>query len=192
MTPHINPDGQVILDVAPEISSLSDVSLTISPGVNEPIINTRSAESRVEVMSGQTVVIGGLMEDRKTSTVDKVPILGDIPILGEAFKRTRKSKQKTELLIFMTPHVAEGSEGLEDMAHDELQGTKLTPNAVAPGMFPEHMRNMKRGATPRSSASTQPADVIGRRRSRRRKPRRSRRVRSNVSCPFSPVLGGEG
>jgi hypothetical protein len=58
---------------------------------------------------------------------------------GEAFRRTRRNKVKTELLIFLTPHVAEGPAELEPMTDDELKGTKLTPNAVAPGMFQEHM-----------------------------------------------------
>ncbi len=154
VTPHINPDGQVILDVAPEISSLSDLSLAISPGVQEPVINTRSAESRVEVKDGQTVVIGGLMEDRKTSTIDKVPIIGDIPWIGELFKHTRHSKVKTELLIFITPHVTEGTAGLEDMTGDEVRTTRLAPNAVAPGVFQKHLNDMRRGGIP----STRPAD----------------------------------
>jgi hypothetical protein len=108
----------------------------------------RSAESRVEVTNGQTVVIGGLMEDRKTRFLDKVPILGDIPILKYAFSRTREAKTKTELLIFLTPHVAERPELLGGMSEDEMGGTTLTPNAVEPGMFDDHMRNMKRGAMP--------------------------------------------
>jgi type II secretion system protein D len=155
VTPHINPDGQVILDVAPEISTLSEQSITISPGVESPILNKRSAVSRVEVQSGQTVVIGGLMQDRKTTTVDKVPLLGDIPGIGEIFKRTRKSKVKTELLIFLTPHVAENTHGLEEMSTDELQGTKLTPNAVTPETFQDHMKGLRRGSMP----LTRPSDL---------------------------------
>jgi general secretion pathway protein D len=158
VTPHINPDGQVILDVAPEISQLTDSSITVSPGVAIPILNKRNAESRVEVKNGQTIVIGGLMEDRKTSTVNKVPILGDIPLIGEVFRRTRRSKVKTELLIFLTPHVAEGPDTLEDMSADEMGGTKLTPDAVAPGMFQDHMRGMKRGAMPLTRAVGPDAD----------------------------------
>src|SRR5690606_21625864 len=101
--PHINPDGLVILDVAPEISALTGSSVQLNELVSQPIIAKRSAQSRVGVRDGQTIVIGGLMEDRKTSTVDKVPLLGDIPLLGNLFKRTRNTKAKTELLIFLTP-----------------------------------------------------------------------------------------
>jgi type II secretion system protein D len=154
VTPHINLDGQVILDVAPEISAITDSDVVISPGVPAPIINKRSAESRVKVQNGQTIVIGGLMEDRRVSTVDKVPLIADIPIIGEAFKRTRHAKVKTELLIFLTPHVAERTDGLEERGQDEVQGTKLMPDAVEPGMFQSHMEGMKRGAAP---ASTRPS-----------------------------------
>ncbi|MDB5303358.1 MAG: gspD 1 [Phycisphaerales bacterium] len=154
VTPHINPDGMVILDVAPEISQLTGTTVSIGAGVNAPVIAKRAAQSRVGIMNGQTIVIGGLMEDRKTSTVSKVPILGDIPWIGELFKRTQASKSKTELLIFLTPHVAQQPGALKPMSDDEMRGTKLTPHAVEPGTFDEQMRGMRRGASPQ----TQPAD----------------------------------
>src|SRR5690606_33875570 len=143
--PHINPDGLVILDVAPEISTLTSTTVPISELVNAPVIAKRSALSRVGVKSGQTIVIGGLMEDRKTSTVAKVPILGDIPLIGNAFRRTQQTKVKTELLIFLTPHVATDPDLLEDMADQELDGTQLVPNAVSPGTFRDHMEGLQRG-----------------------------------------------
>ena len=145
--PHVNPDGLVILDVAPEISTLTGVTVPISELVNAPVIAKRSALSRVGVQNGQTIVIGGLMEDRKTDTINKVPILGSIPILGNLFKRTATSKSKTELLIFLTPHVASDPAQLDQMSDDELKGTQLVPNAVRPGEFQRHMDNMQRGST---------------------------------------------
>jgi general secretion pathway protein D len=148
VTPHINPEGLVILDVAPEISQLADTTVPISAGVDAPVINKRSAQSRVGIINGQTIVIGGLMEDRKTTSVSKVPILGDIPLLGELFKRTQVSKSKTELLIFLTPHVAQQPETLKPMSQDEMNGTKLTPNAVEPGTFDDHLKGMNRGDVP--------------------------------------------
>jgi general secretion pathway protein D len=147
VVPHINPDGLVILDVAPEISALTGGSVPISETVSSPIFAKRSAQSRVGVQNGQTIVIGGLMEDKKTQTVDKVPFLGDIPLVGNAFKRNRLVKTKTELLIFLTPHVAARPEQLKQMGEDEIDGTKLTPSSVYPGAFQEHMRGMQRGAT---------------------------------------------
>ncbi len=159
--PHINPDGLVIMDVAPEISTLGSEQVPISNNVFAPTIKKRSAESRVAVKSGQTVVIGGLMEDRMTESVDKVPFLGDIPILGEAFKRTIKSKTKTELLIFLTPHVAVNPDALTDMSKQETDGTKLTPKAIGPGVYDEHQQGMRRGETARPEPGDNSDSRIG-------------------------------
>jgi general secretion pathway protein D len=155
VTPHINPEGLVILDVNPEISSLTGQTVAISNGVGAPVFDTRSAMSRVGVLDGKTIVIGGLMEDKKTETVTQVPFLGSIPIIGELFKRHQQDKTKTELLIFLTPHVAESPEQLKQMSQDELNGTQLVPNAVYPGAFQEHMKGMHRGEAS-APAATQP------------------------------------
>jgi general secretion pathway protein D len=148
VTPHINPDGVVILDVEPEVSQLTSQEVPISSTTFAPVIAKRSAESRIAVKDGQTIVIGGLMEDRKTTAITKVPLLGDIPLIGAAFSRTQATKTKTELLIFLTPHVAARPESLQPMSEDEERGTKLTPKAVAPGVFEEHMEGMQRGRSP--------------------------------------------
>ena len=124
-------------------------TVPITVGVGSPIINQRSAASRVAVMDGQTIVIGGLMSDQKTQNVSKVPILGDIPGLGLLFQRNTTNTRKTELLFFLTPHVAARPGDLEGMSKDEIKGTKLTPNAVSPGTFQEHIEGMRRGATTR-------------------------------------------
>jgi general secretion pathway protein D len=147
VTPHINPDGLVILDVAPEISSLTGTTVPIQAGVDAPVIAKRSADSRVGIPNGQTIVIGGMMEDKKTSTIRKVPLLGDIPVLGLLFKRTEVTKTKTELLIFLTPHVAQQPVKLHNMSQDEMNGVKLTPNAVQPGTFDDHLKGLQRGKT---------------------------------------------
>jgi general secretion pathway protein D len=95
------------------------------------------------------------MEDRKNATIDKVPILGDIPLLGLAFQRHQDKKTKTELLIFLTPHVASQPDMLKGMSDDEMNNSRLIPNAVYPGAFQEHKRGLDRGAAP---PSTQPAN----------------------------------
>ncbi|HEY7090207.1 MAG TPA: secretin N-terminal domain-containing protein, partial [Tepidisphaeraceae bacterium] len=152
--PHINPDGLVIMDVAPEISALTGTTVPISSNVSAPVIAKRSAQSRVGVQNGQTIVIGGLMEDRKTETINKVPIIGDVPFVGELFKRSQKDKTKTELLIFLTPHVASNPLMLQQMSAEEVQTTKLTPQAVEQGQFEQQQQGMRAGQTP---ATTEPA-----------------------------------
>ena len=145
--PHINPDGIVTLQVAPQISQLTAQTVTVGPGVSVPIIASRQATSQVAIADGQTIVIGGLMQDQTTLTVNKIPLIGDIPFIGAAFSRTQYDKTKPELLIFLTPHVAEAPSALPGMSRDEMRGTQLTPNAVSPGNFQEHMEGMRRGST---------------------------------------------
>lgn len=157
VTPHINPDGLVILDVNPQISALTDTNIQLSPGVSSPVFQKRSADSRVAIVNGQTIVIGGLMQDQKTSTLRKVPILGDIPLLGLLFQRNQVKKTKTELLIFLTPHVAQQPDTLLPMSLEESRGTRLTPSAVTPGTFQDHMQGMKRGG---GSPQTRPSQPI--------------------------------
>lgn len=147
VTPHINPEGLVIMDVAPQISQLTAQNVTVGPGTTAPVIATRSATSRVAVRDGQTIVIGGLMQDQKTLTVNKVPILGDIPLIGVAFSRTQVDKTKTELLIFLTPHVALEPDTLKPISQEELKGTRATQDAVEKGAFDEHMRGLQLGTT---------------------------------------------
>ena len=153
VTPHIKPDGLVILDVAPTLSQLTNYNIQISAGVTSPIFDQRTANSRVGIRNDDTIVIGGLMQDQKTVTVNKIPLLGDIPLVGAVFSRTQIDKTKTELLIFLTPHVALQPGLLQSMSEKEKGTLKLTPNAVDPGVYQEHMNGMRTGEMPQ----TQPA-----------------------------------
>lgn len=130
VTPHINPDGLVILDVAPEISALTGTNVSITEGVSAPVYATRSATSRVAIQDGQTIVIGGLMEDRLTESERKVPLLGDIPLLGGLFRRTTSEKSKTELLIFLTPQVALQPEAMEAISDREIEQSRIAPGII--------------------------------------------------------------
>src|SRR5205807_6823373 len=104
--PHINPDGVVTLQVSPQVSQLTAQTVNVGLGVSVPVIASRQATSMVAIKDGQTIVIGGLMQDQKTLTINKIPLIGDIPIIGSIFSRTIVDKTKTELLLFLTPHVA--------------------------------------------------------------------------------------
>jgi len=104
VTPHISTPNSVILDMEPQVSSYeygTDV-----PGI--PIINTRNLKSRVLIYDGQTLVVGGLIRDEIRESQFKVPVLGDIPLLGALFRYTTKSKNKVNLVIFITPHIIKG------------------------------------------------------------------------------------
>ncbi|HYG76468.1 MAG TPA: type II secretion system secretin GspD [Planctomycetota bacterium] len=144
VTAHINEEGLVILDVAPEVSSLTGTTVPISENVSAPVFAKRSALSRVGIKDGQTIVIGGLMEDRKTETEQGVPILRKIPGLGTLFRRKQTTKAKTELLIFLTPHVAQDPSKLKEMSLEEEERLRLVPKAVRPGAYLEQKEGMGR------------------------------------------------
>ncbi len=127
VTPFITPDGLVEMIVAPEISSLSDRTVDIGNNATAPVIEKRSADTVVVTPSGKTVVIGGLIATQKINQDRKVPLLGDIPLLGYAFKRKVKQDTKTELLIFMTPTVIQRPGDLAQASLKETDRLRLAP-----------------------------------------------------------------
>jgi general secretion pathway protein D len=131
VTPFITSGGMVEMILAPQISDLSEQTVAISTGVSAPVINTRSAQTVVVTPDGQTVVIGGLMENRKIETDSKIPILGDIPLLGAAFKHKVRSSTKTELLIFLTPHIVKQPTQLAAMTANERANSQIVPKAFS-------------------------------------------------------------
>ena len=120
VTPYITSDGLVEMIVAPQSSSI-DPTLTvpIAQGVNAPVIDTVAANTVAVTPSGQTVVIGGLMQRTKSSAEHKIPFLGDIPLLGNLFKRKTTSNAQEELLIFLTPYVIQAPTQLAALSNDE-------------------------------------------------------------------------
>ncbi len=134
VTPFVTSSGMVELIVSPQISNLSDKSVAITTGTNAvgaPIINQRSADTVVVTPDGQTVVIGGLMQNAKTMTESKIPLLGDIPLLGLAFRRRVTSDEKTELIIFLTPHIVKSPVELANMTSAARKNTKEVPKAFS-------------------------------------------------------------
>jgi type IV pilus assembly protein PilQ len=101
VTPHINTGNRITMDVHPEVSDLASQA-TVQGGI---IINTTMADTRVMVNDGETAVIGGLIRSNESTNKRGVPILMDIPLLGNLFRSTSTTKQKRELLIFVTPKI---------------------------------------------------------------------------------------
>jgi general secretion pathway protein D len=129
VTPFISNDGMVEMIVSPEISSLTDQTVAISTGVSVPVIAKRSADTVVMTPNGQTVIIGGLMQNSKTGADSKIPFLGDIPLLGNLFKRQAKSSSKTELMIFLTPHIVSTPQQLVALSARESKAAQLPKKA---------------------------------------------------------------
>ncbi|MBA3452904.1 MAG: type II secretion system secretin GspD [Deltaproteobacteria bacterium] len=119
--PHVSIDDTVLLELKHDAKDLAKESAELGPSWT-----TRSFETRVLVRDQQTVVIGGLMQEREIQIEDKVPILGDIPVLGNLFKTTAKRKTKSNLVIMLTPYIVKDQMDLETIRarkireHDEF------------------------------------------------------------------------
>jgi general secretion pathway protein D len=107
--PTINPDGYVTLSVLQEVNTA-----TAETQFGAPIISTREAETRLLVKDGNTVVIGGLIDQQRTSANTGIPFLRDIPILGNLFRSTQRRNTTTELFLFLIPHVLRTDEDVEE------------------------------------------------------------------------------
>jgi general secretion pathway protein D len=102
ITPRINESGRVLLDIEQEVSS---VASTTSSGIDSPTIHQRRIKTSVTVNNGEGLALGGMIQDSKTVSHTQVPIVGDIPVIGNAFKSKDNSMTKTELIVIITPHV---------------------------------------------------------------------------------------
>jgi type II secretory pathway component GspD/PulD (secretin) len=102
VTPHINADNNVTLELFPVVSELSGESTASG----QPIILTQNASTTLMIDDGSTAVIGGIMRSKKTSVRKAIPILGHIPLLGDLlFSYNSEREESTELVIFVTPHI---------------------------------------------------------------------------------------
>jgi general secretion pathway protein D len=117
VTPHINESNQVRLEIEQESSSPG----ASSGDLGAVSINKRTANTTVVVADQQTVVIGGLMQDAYTTNREKVPVLGDLPILGALFRTTTTIKKKTNLLLILTPHVIRDQSDLRRIFERKMQ-----------------------------------------------------------------------
>jgi general secretion pathway protein D len=132
VTPFIGNNGLIQMIIQPQTSTVDPtLSQTIAPGVTAPYLDVRSADTVVVTPDAQPVVIGGLISNQKSSSESKVPLLGDIPWLGNLFKSTVKADSKTELLMFLTPHIVYAPSQLAAMAGRETQQSMLITNSVS-------------------------------------------------------------
>ncbi len=130
-TPLIMPNGNIHLRVAPEVSSLDFANgLTIS-GFVIPALNTRRAETEFELQDGQSFVIAGLLDNRLTNLNEKLPGLGDVPIIGNFFKSKNNQKSTTELMVLVTAHRLQPSP--QPAPLPKFPEKFMTPAGSAPG-----------------------------------------------------------
>lgn len=141
VTPYIGANGLVEMILQPQDSAVD----TSTPGqiiaygstilgstpVYAPNINITSANTVVVTPNGQTVVIGGLISNTKSSADSKVPFLGDIPILGQLFRASSKAQARTELLMFLTPHIVKAPSQLAALTNPEMRQLPLITNSIS-------------------------------------------------------------
>ena len=123
--PQISPSGEIILSINPDISHLVSVKTFEAQGASamQPVIDRRSVDTIVKVHDGETVVIGGIMEERKQEINRGIPFLMNLPFIGSLFRRTEQSLQKTELVILITPHIMVGKT-IKELTKKEVKRVK--------------------------------------------------------------------
>lgn len=108
-TPTLLSGSRISLHVRPEVSELTTTASIVLDNISVPALTTRKAETTVEVASGESFAIAGLIDNDQTQTVDKFPILGDMPVLGALFRSSHFKSGQTELVVIITPYVVKPS-----------------------------------------------------------------------------------
>ena len=125
-TPVVLADGRISMRVRPEVSQLSDAGAVTLGNYRVPALTTRRAETTVELGSGQSFMIAGLLQNSGNNSIDKTPFLGDLPILGSLFRSTNFQRQETELVVIVTPYLVRPVSGQLATPVDGLR----TPNDI--------------------------------------------------------------
>ena len=128
------------MQVAPEVSELDFSNAITISGFVVPAITTRRVSTMIELADGQSFAIAGLLKDEIRETVDKFPLLGDIPILGALFRSTSFQKNETELVIIVTPHLVKPL----DMAKQTLPPTSLLSRMILSSTCSEIRKEKRR------------------------------------------------
>ncbi len=135
--PVITPRGTIRLQVAPEVSSLDFSNAIQISGFNVPAISTRKMTTEVELSDGQSFAISGLLDNRETDTFEKVPFIGDIPILGKLFQSMQKTRTNTELLVIVTPELVAPIQAGVEAPKLHYPNSFLPPNSNIPMNNPD-------------------------------------------------------
>jgi pilus assembly protein CpaC len=135
--PTITPRGTIRLQVAPEVSSLDFADEVTISGYVEPAITTRKVNTEVELADGQSFVIGGLLDNTESQTFQKIPFLGDIPVLGKFFQSMQKNKANSELIVIVTPEIVSPIPAGDPLPALKFPAKFLPPNSGTPMNTPD-------------------------------------------------------
>jgi pilus assembly protein CpaC len=150
-TPFVNDDGTIQLKVSPEVSALDYSNAVNISGYTVPAISTRRAETQVELRNGQSFAISGLLDHRTTDLYNKMPGIGDVPILGQLFRSKNVNHSTVELLVLVTPTVVDP---LTDMSSPTLP--KLPVRMLDPDQFDKSTSGQKPVAPPKPAPDGKP------------------------------------
>ena len=134
--PTITPRGSIHLQVAPEVSSLDFTNAVTISGFQVPAIAIRKVKTEIELSRGQSFAIGGLLDNRETQTFQKMPFLGDVPILGKFFQSISKNRLNTELIVIVTPEVVNPMPAGTAPPQPKFPEGFLPPNSEVPMQTP--------------------------------------------------------
>lgn len=134
IVPTVNKDRYVTFRILQEVSSLT--AQTIQAALNAPVISTREAETSAIVRSGSTIIIGGLIDETEQFIQNGVPILQDIPLIGSLFRNRERSRNRTELAIFVTPHVVFSDQEADSLLQNQRQKFRNVESAVDSALAP--------------------------------------------------------
>lgn len=127
VTPRVNDNGNVILDVTQEVS---DVATTVSSGIDSPTIQRRRLRSVIATRDGATVALGGLIRDSSSKGNSGVPWLKDIPVIGNLFKTNSVDARRTELVVLLMPRVMRNHEETEAVVDQLIGGFNAVPEVL--------------------------------------------------------------
>jgi pilus assembly protein CpaC len=150
--PTITPQGSIRLQVAPEVSALDYTHEVTISGFTVPGLTNRKVNTEVELKDGQTFILGGLLDNEETQSFQKIPFLGDIPILGKLFQSMTRTKSNTELMIMVTPEVVAPIPAGQDLPALNFPTKFLPPNSNVALHNPD-------GKTPENTLAAAPTVV---------------------------------
>ncbi|MGC2616271.1 MAG: type II and III secretion system protein, partial [Terracidiphilus sp.] len=136
--PTITNRGTIRLQVAPEVSSLDYANSVNIGGASVPALTIRRVKTEVELADGQSFVIGGLLDNRETDNFEKIPFLGDIPILGKFFTSMQRQKSNTELIVIVTPEIVNPIDAGTPLPELKFPEGFLPPNSPIPMHTPDN------------------------------------------------------
>ena len=159
VTPQINAGGTIKLDLRVEVSSIAG---PVSSSFQDLILNKREIENTITIDDGEIVGIGGLLDDNDRRTLDRVPLLGDIPVLGNLFRSRGRSRSRTNLMVFIRPTIirtAADAQAVTQRRYNYVRGHQLIANPNREPTLDEVVRDYL-GTTPPSPTPANPEDQV--------------------------------